>query len=195
MEFQRSQSHSSSKPPEILDIETLMKLDEMALNKKGGVVQHLDVLEHENHLKDVEKRPGNLICQRCFELKHMHERLEYKPPPGDLPGVPTVLAHHVHLMDRDQILSSILDKMYFKSIVIKVIDMANFEGSQIPEIYENVNLKKHRLLIVCNKIDALPKGMTVERVQTWVKDQLKDKIDPEIRYSICLVSAKEATGI
>jgi ribosome biogenesis GTPase A len=53
-------------------------------------------------------------------------------------------------MDREKILSSILEKMYYKSIVIKVIDMANFEGSQIDEIYENVNLKKHKL-------------------QTWVK--------------------------
>jgi len=32
-------------------------------------------------------------------------------------------------MDRDRILKAVLEKMYFKSIVIKVIDMANFEGS------------------------------------------------------------------
>ena len=54
--------------------------------------------------------------------------------------------------------------MYYKSIVIKVIDMANFEGSQIPEIFENVNKKKHKLIIVCNKIDALPKGFSVDRL-------------------------------
>ena len=75
-----------------------------------------------------------------------------------------MLAHHVHRMDRDKILSSVLDKMYYKSIVIMVIDMANFEGSLIPEIFDNVNQKKHRLIIVCNKIDALPKGMDVERL-------------------------------
>ena len=67
-------------------------------------------------------------------------------------------------MDREKILKSVIDKIYFKSIVIKVIDMANFEGSQIPEIYENVNLKKHKLIIVCNKIDALPKGFSVDRL-------------------------------
>ncbi len=59
--------------------------------------------------------------------------------------------------------------MYYKSIIIKVIDMANFEGSQIPEIYENVNKKKHKLIIVANKIDALPSGFSVERLQGWVK--------------------------
>lgn len=81
-----------------------------------------------------------------------------------------MLAHHVQAMDRDRILKAIVERMYFKSIVIKVIDMANFEGSQIPEIYENVNLKKHRLIILCNKIDALPEGFSVERLQNWVKD-------------------------
>ncbi len=45
-------------------------------------------------------------------------------------------------MNRQEILKSVIEKMYFKSIVIKVIDMANFEGSQIQEIYDNVNLKK-----------------------------------------------------
>lgn len=62
-----------------------------------------------------------------------------KPPKEDLPGTPTLLAHHVQRMDRDKILKSILDKMYSKSIVIMVIDMANFEGSLIPEIFEFVN--------------------------------------------------------
>ena len=62
--------------------------------------------------------------------------------------------------------------MYSRSIVIKVIDMANFEGSQIPELYDHVNMKKHKLIIVANKIDALPKGMKVDRIQTWVKRQI-----------------------
>ncbi len=72
-------------------------------------------------------------------------------------------------MNREEILKNIIDKMYYKSIVIKVIDMANFEASQIQEIYDAVNDKKHRFIIVCNKIDALPKGFTVDRLQIWVK--------------------------
>lgn len=98
-------------------------------------------------------------------------------------------------MDREKILSSVLDRMYSRSIVIKVIDMANFEGSQIPELYDHVNKKKHKLIIVCNKIDALPKGMKVERIQNWVKKQIEDKIADGIKYSICLTSAKMATGM
>ncbi len=59
--------------------------------------------------------------------------------------------------------------MYYKSIVIKVIDMANFEGSQIPELYDHINEKKDKLIVVCNKIDALPHGFSVDRLQAWVK--------------------------
>jgi hypothetical protein len=56
--------------------------------------------------------------------------LDYKGPVNpELPGTGKVLAHHVHSMNREEILKSIIQKMYFKSIVIKVIDMANFEGS------------------------------------------------------------------
>ena len=67
-------------------------------------------------------------------------------------------------MDREKILRAILDKIYPRSVIIMVVDMANFEGSLIPEIFENVNLKKHKLIIVANKIDTLPKGFEVKRV-------------------------------
>ena len=60
--------------------------------------------------------------------------------------------------------------MYAKSVIIKVVDITNFEGSQIQEIYDEVNRKKHRLILVVNKIDSLPDGFTVDRVQKWVKD-------------------------
>ena len=79
---------------------------------------------------DLDRKPNNLICQRCHHLKHKHELLDYKGPVNpELPGTGKVLAHHVHSMNREEILKSIIQKMYFKSIVIKVIDMANFEGS------------------------------------------------------------------
>jgi hypothetical protein len=60
----------------------------------------------------------------------MHELLDVKGPPNpEIPGTGKVLAHHVHSMNREEILMNILAKMFHKSIVIKVIDMANFEGS------------------------------------------------------------------
>lgn len=45
-----------------------------------------------------------------------------------------------------------------------VVDMANFEASLIPELFEHINKKKHRLLIIANKIDALPEGFDITRL-------------------------------
>ena len=75
-----------------------------------------------------------------------------------------------------------------------MIDITNFEGSQIEEIYDLINNSKHRVLIIVNKIDALPKGFTVERLQLWVKRQIEHKMGPDIEWTICLTSAKMATG-
>ena len=42
--------------------------------------------------------------------------------------------------------------------------MSNFEGSLTPEILTEIETKKHRLIFVGNKIDALPVGFTVDRL-------------------------------
>ena len=54
--------------------------------------------------------------------------------------------------------------MYSRSILIYVLDITNFEGSQIDEIYKLINDKKHRVLVVVNKIDALPLGFAVRNL-------------------------------
>ena len=75
--------------------------------------------------------------------------------------------------------------------------MSNFEGSLAPEILTEVEAKKHRLIFVGNKIDALPSGFTIDRVQLWVKNHLKQKLAAETLRDtvICLTSAKKATGV
>ncbi len=54
--------------------------------------------------------------------------------------------------------------------MLYVSDMSNFEGSLAKEILTEVEKKKHRLIFVGNKIDTLPSGFTVDRVQLWVKN-------------------------
>ena len=76
-----------------------------------------------------------------------------------------------------------------------MIDITNFEGSQIEEIYQLINSGSHRVLVVVNKIDALPKGFKVSSLQLWVKRQIESKIDEKIQWHICLASAKKATGM
>jgi ribosome biogenesis GTPase A len=47
--------------------------------------------------------------------------------------------------------------------------MSNFEGSLTPEILNEIETKKHRLIFVGNKIDTLPVGFTIDRLQLWIK--------------------------
>ena len=51
------------------------------------------------------------------------------------------------------------------------------------------------MLVVVNKIDALPTGFKVDRLQLWVKRQIENRFDENIEWHICLGSAKVATGM
>lgn len=63
-------------------------------------------------------------------MKHKNELIKQTSKVDlTVPGTAKPLSHLVHSMNRDAIIKSIIDKMYYKSLVIKVIDMANFEGS------------------------------------------------------------------
>ena len=62
-----------------------------------------------------------------------------------------------------------LPKIYSRSIIVYVCDAANFEASIVPEVFEMIEKERHRLLVVVNKIDALPKGFKLDSLQNWVK--------------------------
>jgi len=82
----------------------------------------------------------------------------------------TLLAPFVNQFDRKELLKQICSKIYPRSIIIYVCDMSNFEGSLTPEILEEIESKKHRLIFVGNKIDTLPNGFTIERLMLWIKN-------------------------
>ena len=77
-------------------------------------------------------------------------------------GQAVKLADHVVQFNRGEIVRNIFKQIYSRSIIIYVIDITNFEGSQIEEIYNLINSGKHRVLVVVNKIDALPTGFKVQ---------------------------------
>lgn len=88
-------------------------------------------------------------------------------------------------------------KIYKKSICLYVCDISNFEGSLDQEVLTEIEKGKHTMIFIANKIDALPKGFTIERVQNWVRDQLKKRISKELLDDtiICCTSARQVTGI
>ena len=55
-----------------------------------------------------------------------------------------------------------LPKIYSRSIIIYVCDAANFEASIVPEVFEKIEKEHHRVILVVNKIDALPKGFKMD---------------------------------
>ena len=57
-----------------------------------------------------------------------------------------------------------LPKIYARSIILYVCDAANFEASIVPEIFTKIVKEHHILIIVFNKIDALPKGFKIDSV-------------------------------
>ena len=61
-----------------------------------------------------------------------------------------------------------------------------------------VEKNKHRLILVANKVDAIPKGFKEDTLQLWVKKQVQKyfkDFDSLEKVNICLTSAKNATGI
>ena len=104
------------------------------------------------------------------------------------------LAARVASSDRKEILHQICKQVYHGSIIIYVLDITNFEGSEVQEFYQLINQKKCRVLFIANKIDALPDSFKVRNLQQWVKQQIQGKLDDEIEFHVCLASAKKATG-
>lgn len=70
MELTRSKADPKKAMPEILDLDTLMALE------KTDLTSYSELSQKEKILRDIERKPNNLICNRCFHLKHMHERIE-----------------------------------------------------------------------------------------------------------------------
>ena len=91
-----------------------------------------------------------------------------------------------------------LPKIYSRSIIIYVCDAANFEASIVPEVFEKIEKEHHRVIIVANKIDALPKGFKLETLQLWVKRQISKHVSDISKleqFNICLTSARLYTGV
>lgn len=91
-----------------------------------------------------------------------------------------------------------LPKIYSRSIIMYVCDAANFEASIVPEVFKMIEKERHRVVIVVNKIDALPKGFKLDTLQNWVKRQVINQVSDVAHledFHICLTSAKKVTGV
>lgn len=93
------------------------------------------------------------ICQRCYRLRHYNEVQELNVDSGDF--------------------LTMLNSLYeTDSLIVKVIDVFDFEGSIIPSFNRIVGNKK--VLAVINKIDLFPKSTNTSRLVERAKKMLKD---------------------
>lgn len=116
------------------------------------------VLQSEN-----EHKPGYIpasgmqredaICKRCFRLKHYNEIMDLDLDSGDF--------------------LAMLNALYeTEGLIVKVIDIFDFNGSLIPSFNRIVGDKN--VLAVINKIDLLPKSVNQNRVVHRAKHMLSE---------------------
>ncbi|MFO1443382.1 ribosome biogenesis GTPase YqeH [Bacillus sp. Bva_UNVM-123] len=113
-----------------------------------------------------------IICQRCFRLKHYNE------------------VQDVDLTDDDflKILNTIGSS---DALIVKIVDIFDFNGSWLPGLHRFVG--KNKILLVGNKVDLLPKSVKQNKLINWMKQEAKELgLKPE---DVFLVSAAKGQSI
>lgn len=118
----------------------------------------------------VEKE--TIVCQRCFKLKHYNE------------------VQDVSLTDDDflKILNKVGDT---NSLIVKIVDIFDFNGSWLPGLHRFVG--KNDVLLIGNKVDLLPKSVKPNKLKNWMKQEAKELgLQP---VDVLLVSAEKGKFI
>ncbi|MCF6138000.1 ribosome biogenesis GTPase YqeH [Pseudalkalibacillus berkeleyi] len=113
-----------------------------------------------------------VICQRCFRLKHYNE------------------VQDVSLTDDDyrKILSGIGSQ---DALIVKIVDIFDFSGSWLPGIHRFVG--KNPILLVGNKLDLLPKSVKPNKIKHWMKYEASQQgVKP---IDVELMSAEKRSNI
>lgn len=114
----------------------------------------------------------HVICQRCFRLKHYNE------------------IQDVSLTDDDflRILNGIGQT---DALVVKIVDIFDFNGSWLPGLHRFVG--QNKVLLVGNKADLIPKSVKADKLVHWMKYSAKQLgLQPT---EVFLISAAKGGGI
>ncbi|KAJ3087211.1 hypothetical protein HK102_011581 [Quaeritorhiza haematococci] len=116
-------------------------------------------------------RTKELICQRCHRLKHHNGK--YAP---------------IH-PNTEKLLSDL--RVSKSGLVVHIVDAADFPGSFIKDWHRFIG-KRNSILVVVNKVDILPEGLSLMRVKDWFTEQVR-RIAPNA--VVHLASAKTGFGL
>ena len=114
----------------------------------------------------------SIICQRCFKLKHYNE------------------VQDVSLTDDDFL--KILNKVgETDSLIVKIVDIFDFNGSWLPGLHRFVG--QNDVLLIGNKVDLLPKSVKPNKLINWMKKSSKELgLNP---IDVLLVSAEKGKHV
>lgn len=113
-----------------------------------------------------------IICQRCFRLKHYNE------------------VQDVSLTD-DDFLKILNEIGQSDALIVKIVDIFDFNGSWLPGLHRFVG--NNKILLVGNKVDLLPKSVKTNKLINWMKQESKQLgLKPE---EVFLVSAAKGNFI
>lgn len=114
----------------------------------------------------------DIICQRCFRLKHYNE------------------VQDVNLTD-DDFLKILNEIGKSNALIVKIVDIFDFNGSWLPGLHRFVG--NNKILLVGNKVDLLPKSVKPNKLINWMKQEAKELgLRPE---EVFLVSAEKGQFI
>jgi ribosome biogenesis GTPase YqeH len=117
----------------------------------------------------MQKEP--LICQRCYRIKHYNESSSIT-------------------LQQDDFLKLLGHVGQTKALVVKILDIFDFEGSMISGFARFVGTNP--VLLVVNKIDLLPKVTNANKIINWVQRRAKEENLKVVDIVLC--SAKKNIG-
>ena len=96
-------------------------------------------------------KPNNMICQRCFRIRHYNEVYPYTVSNTD----------YLKVIDR------IKEE---DALIVKIVDIFDFSGSFVPAIKTLTG--NEDVILVGNKMDLLPKNVKPKKILNWLKIML-----------------------
>ncbi|MGG0716409.1 ribosome biogenesis GTPase YqeH [Robertmurraya massiliosenegalensis] len=113
-----------------------------------------------------------IVCQRCFRLKHYNE------------------VQDVNLTDDDFL--KILNELGKRdALIVKIVDIFDFNGSWLPGLHRFVG--DNPILLIGNKVDLLPRSVKPNKLINWMKQEAKELgLKPK---DVFLVSAEKGQFI
>lgn len=118
----------------------------------GAVIQTTDKTQP-GYAPESSLEKEDIICQRCFRLKHYNE------------------IQDVPLTDDDFL--KILNQLGTKqALIVYVVDIFDFDGSWLPGLHRFVG--NNPVLLVGNKADLLPKSLKRERLTQWMRGRARE---------------------